>query len=96
MVEQTRAEKDGAVLAIGHDAAVTGLLFQKCYDPLPVGVVALDLPIIGRRRAADDQAAVPSYLLHCERSSGQYLFGALVSAGESFGIGVDGFRQPGI
>ena len=43
-----------------------------------------------------DQAAVPSYLLHCERSSGQYLFGALVSAGESFGIGVDGFRQPGI
>lgn len=44
----------------------------------------------------DDQAAVPSYLLHCERSSGQYLFGALVSAGESFGIGVDGFRLPGI
>jgi len=43
-----------------------------------------------------DGAAVPSYLLHCERSSGQYLFGALVSAGESFGIGVDGFRLPGI
>ena len=44
----------------------------------------------------DDRAAVPSYLLHCERSSGQYLFGALVSAGESLGIGVDGFRLPGI
>jgi heterotetrameric sarcosine oxidase gamma subunit len=44
----------------------------------------------------DDRAGVPSYLLHCERSSGQYLFGALVSAGESFGIGVDGFRLPGI
>ena len=44
----------------------------------------------------DDQAAVPSYLLHCERSSGQYLFGALVSAGEELGIGVDGFRLPGI
>jgi heterotetrameric sarcosine oxidase gamma subunit len=43
-----------------------------------------------------DGAGVPSYLLHCERSSGQYLFGALVSAGESFGIGVDGFRPPGI
>lgn len=43
-----------------------------------------------------DGAGVPSYLLHCERSSGQYLFGALVSAGESFGIGVDGFRLPGI
>ena len=44
----------------------------------------------------DDQAAGPSYLLHCERSSGQYLFGALVSAGEALGIGVDGFRLPGI
>ena len=44
----------------------------------------------------DTQAGVPSYLLHCERSSGQYLFGALVSAGESLGIGVDGFRLPGI
>jgi heterotetrameric sarcosine oxidase gamma subunit len=43
-----------------------------------------------------DRAGVPSYLLHCERSSGQYLFGALVSAGESLGIGVDGFRLPGI
>ena len=43
-----------------------------------------------------DGAGVPSYLLHCERSSGQYLFGALVSAGQELGIGVDGFRLPGI
>jgi len=44
----------------------------------------------------DDRGGVPSYLLHCERSSGQYLFGALVGAGEPLGIGVDGFRLPGI
>ena len=44
----------------------------------------------------DDRAGVPSYLLHCERSSGQYLFGALAGAGEPLGIGVDGFRLPGI
>ena len=44
----------------------------------------------------DDRDGVPSYLLHCERSSGQYLFDALASAGESLGIGVDGFRLPGI
>ena len=44
----------------------------------------------------DDRTGMLSYLLHCERSSGQYLFGALVSAGESLGIGVDGFRLPGI
>ncbi|MGH3342900.1 MAG: sarcosine oxidase subunit gamma [Carbonactinosporaceae bacterium] len=35
-----------------------------------------------------------SYLLHCERSSGQYLFEALIDAGEQFGIDVDGFRPP--
>ena len=44
----------------------------------------------------DDRAGVPSYLLHCERSSGQYLFDALTGAGESLGIGVDGFTAPGI
>ena len=37
-----------------------------------------------------------SYLLHCERSYGQYLFDALLDAGAEFGIGVDGFRTPGI
>ncbi len=42
----------------------------------------------------DDRAGIRSYLLHCERSSGRYLFGALVSAGEPFGIEVDGFRAP--
>ncbi|HET7245646.1 MAG TPA: sarcosine oxidase subunit gamma family protein [Streptosporangiaceae bacterium] len=44
----------------------------------------------------DDVAGVRSYLLHCERSSGRYLFDALVAAGHDFGIEIDGFRAPGI
>ena len=44
----------------------------------------------------DDAAGVRSYLLHCERSPGRYLFDALVSVGHDFGIEVDGFRAPGI
>jgi sarcosine oxidase gamma subunit len=44
----------------------------------------------------DDQArpsgTVPSYLLGCERSYGQYLFDALLDAGTEFGIDTDGFR----
>ncbi len=44
----------------------------------------------------DDVAGTRSYLLHCERSSGQYLFGTLLSAGHEFGIEVDGFTIPGI
>jgi len=44
----------------------------------------------------DDRAGTRSYLMHCERSSGQYLFGSLLSAGEPLGIGIDGFTLPGI
>jgi len=43
----------------------------------------------------DDRGGSRSYLLHCERSSGQYLFDALVDAGDEFGIEVDGFVDPG-
>jgi len=43
----------------------------------------------------DDRGGSRSYLLHCERSSGQYLFDALIDAGDEFGIEVDGFVDPG-
>jgi heterotetrameric sarcosine oxidase gamma subunit len=42
----------------------------------------------------DDLGSTRSYLLHCERSSGDYLFGALLRAGAEFGIDIDGFRLP--
>jgi heterotetrameric sarcosine oxidase gamma subunit len=42
----------------------------------------------------DDRDGEISYLLHCERSSGQYLFDALIDAGDEFGIEVDGFVNP--
>ena len=38
----------------------------------------------------DDVGGVRSYLLHCERSSGQYLFDALLDAGSRSGIEVTG------
>jgi len=34
-------------------------------------------------------------VIHCERSSGQYLFDALIDAANEFGIEVDGFVDPG-
>ncbi len=42
----------------------------------------------------DDRDGERSYLLHCERSSGQYLFEALIDAGDEFGIEVEGFAAP--
>jgi len=44
----------------------------------------------------DDAGGTRSYLLHCERSSGQYLFDALLTAGAEFAIEIDGFETPGI
>ncbi len=44
----------------------------------------------------DDQGGAPSYLLHCERSSGQYLFDELLRAGAEYGIEIAGFNPPGI
>lgn len=88
------------VRVTGPDAA--DLLARLCgadlHDDMAPDGAALRSAVAGVATdiVRDDRAAAPSYLLHCERSSGQYLFGALVSAGESFGIGVDGFRLPGI
>ncbi len=42
----------------------------------------------------DDRAGLRSYLLSCERSSGQYLFDAIRDAGAEFGIDIQG-RRPG-
>lgn len=42
----------------------------------------------------DDVDGTRSYLLHCERSSGQYLCDALLDAGGEFGIEPDGFGYP--
>jgi sarcosine oxidase subunit gamma len=55
----------------------------------PVAALATDV-------LRDDAAGVRSYLLHCERSSGRYLFDAVAQAGHDFGIEIDGFRAPGI
>ena len=69
---------------LGDDMAPDGAALRSA-----VAGVATDI-------IRDDRSGVPSYLLHCERSSGQYLFDSLASAGESLGLGVDGFRLPGI
>lgn len=39
----------------------------------------------------DDSEGTPSFLLHCERSSGQYLYEALLDAGAEFGVEPEGF-----
>ena len=72
------------VCAIDFSEAVTpdGAAFRSSVAKLVTDVVR------------DDLGGEISYLLHCERSSGQYLFDALIDAGDEFGIEVDGFVDP--
>jgi heterotetrameric sarcosine oxidase gamma subunit len=73
------------VCAIDFSEAVTpdGAAFRSSVAKLVTDVVR------------DDLGGEISYLLHCERSSGQYLFDALIDAGDEFGIEVDGFADLG-
>jgi len=54
--------------------------------------VAMVVTDVVRDDVRTTQAVERSYLLHCERSSGQYLFDALLDAGREFDIEVDGCR----
>jgi heterotetrameric sarcosine oxidase gamma subunit len=69
------------VCAIDLDDSVTpnGAAFRSS-----VAKVAADV-------VRDDVSGARSYLLHCERSSGQYLFDAIMDAGAEFCIERDGF-----
>ena len=73
------------VCAIDFSEAVTpnGAAFRSSVAKLLTDVIRDDL---------DEER---SYLLHCERSSGQYLFDALIDAGDEYGIEVEGFVDPG-
>jgi heterotetrameric sarcosine oxidase gamma subunit len=65
---------------LSDDVAPDGIAFRSS-----VAKVATDV-------IRDDVAGERSYLLHCERSSGQYFFDALLDAGDEFGIQVEGLQ----
>ena len=73
------------VCAIDLSDRVTpnGTAFRSAVAKLVTDVVRDDL-----------EDGTRSYLLHCERSSGQYLFDALLDAGAEFAIDVDGYALP--
>jgi heterotetrameric sarcosine oxidase gamma subunit len=73
------------VCAIDFSEAVTpdGAAFRSSVAKLVTDVIR------------DDLGGEISYVLNCERSSGQYLFDALIDAGDEFGIEVDGFADLG-
>ena len=74
---------------LGDDVTPDGAAFRTSVAALATDVIRDDVV-----RSADGPERTRSYLLHCERSSGQYLFDAMLRAGAEFGIEIDGFRMP--
>ena len=74
---------------LSEDITPDGAAFRTSLAALATDVIRDDLPglpgLPGPTR---------SYLLHCERSPGQYLFDAMLRAGAEFGLEIDGFRMP--
>lgn len=75
---------------LSDDMAPDGAAFRSSVAALATDVIRDD------RAAAPETGRTRSYLLHCERSSGQYLFDMLLRSGAEFGIQIDGFVPPGI
>jgi heterotetrameric sarcosine oxidase gamma subunit len=71
-------------LDLAEEAAPQGAAFRTSVASAVAGLVRDDV--------GGPAGPARSYLLHCERSYGQYLFGALLDAGGEYGIDVDGFR----
>jgi sarcosine oxidase, subunit gamma len=84
---------------LSDDVIPDGAAFRSSVAALATDVIRDDLGASADDASADDDSAdragrARSYLLHCERSSGQYLFDALLGAGGEFGIEIAGFRLP--
>ena len=58
-------------------------------------VVSASVAKVSCDLAREDRQETPTYLVACDRSFGQYLFDALLDAGDEFGIGVDGPNTDG-
>lgn len=71
-----------------HDGSTPNGSALRC----SVAGLATDLV---RDDGGDGRGDEPSYLLHCERSSGQHLFDSLLDAGSEFGIDVNGPGKSG-
>ena len=75
-------------------AKVCGIEFSDAVTPdgaaMRTSVARLTTDLV-----RDDQDGVCSFLLHCETSSGQYLFDSVLDAGREFGIDTQGFVPRG-
>ncbi len=96
-MEQSRPEQHRAVLAIRHCQAIGPILFQKCNNPLPVGIVAGQFPPDRRRYAADHHPAPARAEIGLGRRQLKVeADGGVVGMGIDGGIRLKRFERPGL
>ncbi|MGH3756821.1 2Fe-2S iron-sulfur cluster-binding protein [Actinophytocola sp.] len=96
-----------SVVDLTHGRALVRLTGERAADVLAT-VCAIDLAVDVTPNGAalrthvaglvtdlvrDDREGAPSYLLHCERSSGQSLWDALLDAGAEYGMEIDDVEE---
>ena len=88
MLRNRQLQQDAGHLRVGGELVEDGreLVLRDVPGKVPVQVADADL-------VRDDRDGGLSYLLHCERSSGQFLADMLLDAGAEFGIEVTGFES---
>ena len=87
---------------VGHDSAkilrkLCGINFDNRVTPnhfaLRTSMARIVISLIREDVAAMGKRPIPSYLILCDRSAGQYLFNILLDAGQEFEIDIQGFAH---
>jgi len=87
---------------VGHDSAkilrkLCGINFDDRVTPnhfaLRTSMARIVFSLIREDVAAMGKRSIPSYLILCDRSAGQYLFNILLDAGQEFEIDIQGFAH---
>ncbi len=96
-VEQTGFEQHRAVVAVGHDQTLAGVLVEERRDLGHVGIVATHLPCRRRQHAAHFQPAAAGIAIGAVRRHPEIdADGGIVGMGRDGRRGFETFERPGL
>jgi len=96
-MKKTGFEQDGPVLTIRQDQGVGGVLFQKSYNSIFIGIVIPDLPRDRRRDKANGQSATIGIEIGFVRRYPEIdADGGIVGMGIDRGVGLKTLKGPGL
>ncbi len=90
VIDHTHSRALFRLTGTGSTSVLEKLCSLDWSDPMTPDGAAASAPVAGVTcdLVRDDVDGAPSYLIACDRSYGQYLFDALLDAGDELDIGV--------